>query len=282
LLDLVPSGAELVAGIADPGMPITGGRLLIATDNNNRDLDDCFALLGVNDGRTIEEVIAVASSSPQGDLNDHLLLAAGHFDSTRVFRSAIENGATRTLYNGTNLLVVRPFSREQQQISQVRWPAIVNERTLLFGVPSLVAEALDRLHRSEPTDPALLQRLGQLHSDVNSWSVIAMAPERLNEHLASYALPQSILKDADEVAVGIHYGRVARVDFAVHTRDATLIGGFLTRAQPIPTSVSSAVKLHLQTDPVEIDYIRGSFTVREKEFDKWLAFVEERRGHGRK
>jgi hypothetical protein len=274
LLHLVPSGAELVAGIADPGTPITGGRLLIVTVNNNRDLDDCLALLGVNDERTIEEVVTVASSSGQGDLNDHLLLAAGHFDSVRIFRAAIENGATRTMYDGTGLVVVRPFTREQQQMSQVRWLAILNERTLVFGVPSLVAKALDRHHRRDPTDPDLLQHLGQLHSDVNSWSVIAMAPERLNEHLAPYALPQSwtsIFKDANEVVVGIHYGHVARVAFAVHTRDAGLIEGLLTRAQLIPTSMSSVVTLRLQQEPIENDTIRGSFAVREKEFDKCLA-----------
>ena len=273
LLPLVPSGAELVAGIADPGMPITGGRLLIVTVSNNRDFDDCLALVGVNDDRTIEEVVAVASSSGQGDLNDHLLLVAGHFDSARVFRAAIENGATRTTHNGTDLLVVRPFTREQQQMSQVRWLAILNERTLVFGVPSLVANALDRHDRSDPTDPALLQRLGQLHSDVNSWSVIAMAPEKLEDHVASYALPQSwrsILKDADEVAVGVHYGRVTRVDFAVHTRDASQIG-LLTRAQLIPTSIPSVAKLHLEQDPIENDTIRGSLAVREKEFDKLSA-----------
>src|SRR5208337_4488463 len=210
LLALVPSGAEIVAGIANPGTASSKGRLLLVTTNNNRDLDDCFALLGVDADKTIDEVVEVASSSPEGDLNDHLLLLAGHFDGGRVFRAAIENGAERSTYASTEVLTIKPFAREEREMPKLRWLAVLNDRTLLFGVPAMVRRALDRYGQKQGADPQLVARLAQLRADVNSWSVIAMAPSMLDRHLAPDALPASwgnILKNADELAVGIHYGR---------------------------------------------------------------------------
>lgn len=280
LLRLVPPGAEIVAGIANPGVPGTSGRLLVVTANNNRDLDDCLALLGVDPGETIDELVEVASSSPEGDLNDHLLLLAGHFDGPRIFRAAVENGAESADYHGTALLAIKPFPRELQQMSALRWMAILNGRTLVFGVPGLVERALDRYAQNQPANPRLVERLAQLPSDVNSWSIIAMAPSMLDRHLAPDALPESwrnILKNADELAVGIHYGRTAHVDFAIHTRNSDLIGRFQAQPQLNLANLFQVSRLREQKVSAEKDCIRGSFTVKEKEFDAWLESVERRR-----
>jgi hypothetical protein len=96
LLKLVPVGAQIVSGISDPGTSSSTGRLLVVTANNSRDYDDCLALLGVDGERTFNEVIEAAASSNTGDLIDHLLLVAGHFDRLEIFKAALENGSTRT------------------------------------------------------------------------------------------------------------------------------------------------------------------------------------------
>lgn len=51
-----------------------------------------------------------------------------------------------------------PFDRESPSMKDVRWLAILENRVLVFGVPWMVAKALDRYERHEPADPILLQR----------------------------------------------------------------------------------------------------------------------------
>jgi len=69
LLRLVPAGVQIVSGISDPGTPSSTGRLLVVTENNNRDYDDCLALLGVDGEKSIKEIIEAAASSNTGDLS---------------------------------------------------------------------------------------------------------------------------------------------------------------------------------------------------------------------
>ena len=68
LLRLVPGGVQIVSGISDPETSSATGRLLVVTENNNRDYDDCLALLGVDGERAINEVIEAAASSNTADL----------------------------------------------------------------------------------------------------------------------------------------------------------------------------------------------------------------------
>ena len=94
----------------------------MVTENNNRDYDDCLALLGVDGERAINEVIEAAASSNTGDLSDHLLLVAGHFDRLGIFKAALENGSTRAEYNGEQVLVVKPFDREKYSMNAATRP----------------------------------------------------------------------------------------------------------------------------------------------------------------
>ena len=70
LLRLVPANAAIVAGIEDPHHGDQSGRLLIVTHNNNVDLDDWIALVGVDAQREVDRLIEVAMPSPRGDLAD--------------------------------------------------------------------------------------------------------------------------------------------------------------------------------------------------------------------
>ena len=278
LVRMVPAGAEIVSGIADPGTPGATGRILVATESNNRDFNDCLALLGIDGDKTIEEVVESASSSVAGDVSNHLLLLRGRFDHARIFKAAIENRATRRDYNGLSLLVIPPFQRERQQINQVRWLAILNDRILVFGVPGTVANALDRYAHNEQTDPILARRLAQFRTDVNCWSVIAMPFPMLESHLALYLLSESwkaTLRDVDELAVGIHYGYYDRVDFTVHVDGSDgSVGRLMAEGQLIRASVTSAREFQVESLPTNENRLRGSFKVRATEFDRWLASVE--------
>jgi hypothetical protein len=285
LLRLVPVGAQIVSGISDPGMSSTAGRLLVVTENNNRDFDDCLALLGVDGERAINEVIEVSASSSTGDLNDHLLLLAGRFDRKGIFKAALENGSTRVEYNGEQILVVGPFDREKHSMNAVRWLAILKNRVLVFGVPGIVAKTLDRYARNEPADAILIQRIARLHSNVNSWSIIAMPPQMLAAHLALEGTPASletILKDADEVELGVQYGPMASINFSIHTRGGELNDRLLSGAQPILASFTPGPRSHLQIGMEEQSRLNGSMTVPEKQFDQWLATWEQSRSGGRK
>jgi hypothetical protein len=281
LLRLVPAGAEIVAGIADPGTPFAAGRLLLVTENNNRDLDDCFALLGVDAGNHFEGVVEVASSSSAGDLEDDLLLLAGRFDGHRIFRAALENGAARAEYDGVELVVIPPFPREEKQMWAVRWMAILNDNTLVFGVPGMVKKALDRHQWNDAADSQLIERLAQMHPDVNSWSLIAMASPMLERHLIPSVFPESwreILTGADGFALGIHYGRTARVDFAIHTRTSTVaIDSQWKQGKVIPAGWFPASETQKPSMSVGQHDIRGSFSVREKEFNASLVSIGRNR-----
>jgi hypothetical protein len=147
-------------------------------------------------------------------------------------------------------------------------------------VPNLVAGALTRDERGQPADPRLLQRLGQLHPDVNSWSIIAMPAPILTRHLAFQIVPaslESILKDADEVALGIHYGRRARIDFSIHASNSEFGSRLFDNAQVVLASFTRDTHSHLQVETDDQHRIHGSVTVREKLFDQWLAAVEQSR-----
>ena len=135
--------------------PLLPAAWLVVTENNNRDYDDCLALLGVDGERAINEVIEAAASSNTADLSDHLLLLAGRFDRSGIFKAALENGSTGAEYNGQQVLVVKPFDREKYSMNAVRWLAILKNRVLVFGVPGMVARTLDRYERNEPADATL-------------------------------------------------------------------------------------------------------------------------------
>lgn len=279
LLRLIPDGAQIVSGISDPETSSATGHLLIVTKNNNRDLDDCLALLGVDGDKAINEVIEVASSSTAGDLNEHLLLVSGHFNGARIFKAALENGSTTVTDSGHTVLVVRPFDREITSMRDMRWMAILHNRVVVFGVPSIVAIALSRFERGEPADPILLERLAQLRPDVDSWSIVAIPPATLIEHLALPTVPvslETLLKNIDEFELGIHYGRTARIDFSIHACGSDSSRQLLSRAQPVFAGFTRGPREHLQVAMDGQRRINGSVAVQEKVLDQWLAAVEQK------
>ncbi len=282
LLALVPERAQIVAGIEDPHNPASSGRLLFVTHECNLDFNDWIAMTGVDTHREANEVIEVAASSSQGELNEHLVLVAGRFDRGHIFRAALGNGASSVEYRGQGLLVVKPFARERQEIIGSRWMAILNDRTTIFGSQELVRHALDRSLSGAGPDPALVERLRQLHPDVNSWNVLAMPGPMIARHVDHgqlHAPWMHILDGADELTVGIHYGSTDRIDFVVHAisgQTTSSLAELAAAPDVISLDLSSSMRPRLRSLSVEHDRVRGSFLVPGEQFDDWLVSISTR------
>jgi hypothetical protein len=281
LLRLVPANAEIVAGIEDPHHRDQSGRLLIVTHNNNVDLNDWIALVGLHDHQEVDKLVEVAMSSPRGELSEHLLLARGSFEGRRILESAEKNGGVRTEYKGVRIVNLKPFPREQREMGDTRWLTILDDNTVLFGTPITVMGALDRYISSSIVDGPLAKRLQALKPDVNCWSVLTMPGAVLARHLRAGALDDAgvtLLQGVGSVAVGVRYGSKERVDFAFGTDSAEAATALAASLgdQPHRFSIADTLQTHFEGVSVEGNEVRGSVRVRDKEFDPWLAAVYAR------
>ena len=285
LLSLVPPGCAIVAGFENGHGPHAGGRLLLTTPNNQLDLDDWLALAGVDSGRRYDEVIEAAASNSIGQLTDHLLLVAGRFDRERIFRAAEQNGAQASQSEGETVLLVRPFPREERQMKETRWLAIIDSRTALLGSPQLVQQALRRYVTHAEPDPVLTQRLASFRPDVSSWNVI-VAMERLLPNFKA-ARPHSVwahlLEDAEVLMVGAHFGSGIRVDFSLHSgqdreaaffrRKAALFGDMFSPDSLQQGGFSPRPQPQLENLSLDRSQVQGSIQLSDKQFGDWIAHL---------
>jgi hypothetical protein len=287
LLTLIPRDAQVVAGVEDPGNPDTRGHLLLVTVKSPFDFDDCLSLTGVDTHRGVDETIWIAASSPQGKLNEHMLLVTGRFHREHIFQAAEQNGATTSIYRGLEVLLVKPFAREERQMHDTRWMAILDGRTVVFGTPWLVQKALDRYVSHEPADPLVADRLGRLHPHVNSWSVLVMAHGMSLKHAAleqSSApwidlLGKDLLEGADELTLGIRYGSTSRVDFVIRKADdrktssGTISADGGARRQLFEAGSLQRLRPRLENLSIEQNLIQGSIVLSGKQLDACFTLV---------
>jgi hypothetical protein len=286
LLRLVPANAAIVAGIEDPHHGDQSGRLLVVTHNNNVDLHDWIALVGVDDQQEVDKLIEAAMPSARGDLSEHLLLARGSFNGRRILQAAESYGGVRSEYKGVRIVTLKPFLREQKEMADTRWLAMVDDNTAIFGTPIAVMTALDRYLSSVAADGALMKRLMTLRSDVNSWSILTMPGAVLARHLRAGVVDETgdtLLRRVSDVAVGVHYGSGIhgsgeRVDFAIGTDSpqaaTALAAGIGGRSHLLP--IADTLRTRVEGVSVEQNEVRGSVRVADKEFDGWLAGVYAR------
>ena len=281
LLRLVPANAAIVAGIEDPHHGDQGGRLLIVTHNNNVDLRDWLTLAGVDDQQEVDRLIEVAMPSPLGELGEHLLLLRGAFNGSRILAAAQQNGGLATEYRGIRVVALKPFAREQPEMPDTRWLAILDDNTTIFGTPTIAKAALDRYLSSSQVDSQLAKQLRELKPDVNCWSLLAMPGVMLTNHLRAGLLDDtgtSLVRKVSNIAVAEHYGATERVDFALSTKDGASASALATalgnRPQLLP--IADALGTHFEGVSVEQNEVQGSLRVKDKEFDSWLATVYAR------
>ena len=272
LLRLVPANAAIVAGINDPHHEDQSGRLLIVTHNNKVDLGDWITLAGVDDRREVDQLIEVAMPSARGDLGEHLLLAHGTFNGRRILQTAQDNGAVASNYAGVRIVILKPFAREQKEMTDTRWLALPDDNTAIFGTPAMVKNALDRYRLSTAADGALVKRLQALKPDVNCWSVLSMPGAVLARHLRAGFLDESgsaLLRRMNDVAIGVHYGSKERVDFAISTDSPEAARALAAHIgeRSLLLAVADTRRTRSASVSVEQNEVRGSVRVPDKEFE---------------
>jgi hypothetical protein len=218
LLSLVPPGAQIVAGLSNPlprGRP--DGFLLMSHDDMV-DRRDFISLVGVDDSLIINQMLFVAGDSDTSKSGEHSLLISGHFDQTRIFKAALENGASVSEFRGVRVLVQQPLAREIGTFKDVRWLAMIDSTVALFGTISSVRQELDRHLAGSAVDPSLMQKLAHLRRDDVTWSVVRTV-ERKDEvtHALGSLDPTlaNLVHDGDSFQFGVRYGRKVEVEYEV-------------------------------------------------------------------
>lgn len=281
LLPLVPASCEVVAGFQNLHDPGTAGRLLLTTHNNRLDLDDWLALAGVDSQRVYDEIVEAAASRSGGELKEHLLLVAGHFDGERIYRSLEQNGVKTTHFDALKIILIEPFAREKGDMLETRWLVILNDRIAMFGTPALVQSALERHFDHAVPDPVLLERVSQLQPDDTSWNVLESSPiEARNMSFArTHSAWARLMEDAELLMVGARFGPKVRVDFLVSAsrereegyfnRKAALFTDVFAQNSAEEGTVAAPSVPRLANLLVDEHRIRGSVALSRKQFDAW-------------
>ena len=278
LLPLVPAGCEVVAGFQNLHDPGNAGRLLLTTHNNRLDLDDWLALAGVDSQRVYDEIVEVAASR-SGELKEHLLLVAGHFDGERIYRSLEQNGAKTTHFDALKIILIEPFAREKDDMLETRWLVILNDRIAMFGTSALVQSALGRYFDHAVAEPVLLKRLSQLRPDVTSWNVLESSPIENMSFARTHSAWARLMEDAELLMVGARFGPKVRVDFLVSASSESG-EGYFDRKAALFTDVfaqNSAEEGTVSVPPVprlanllvDEHRIQASVALSRKQFDAW-------------
>src|SRR5258708_16684502 len=110
LLQLVPPESLIIASSPRPPAPGQPSSFIILTEKNRMDLQDFFAVSGVDTSRSIHQVVFVAASGQKGILSEHSLLVSGHFDRDAIFRFRDNRNAKAESYRGIPLLVIPAFA----------------------------------------------------------------------------------------------------------------------------------------------------------------------------
>jgi hypothetical protein len=216
LLSLVPPGAQVVAGVTNRPSAGKPGSFLLITRNNVIDRSDFISLAGVDDSMIIQQMIFAAGGSDTSKMGEHSLLISGHFNQARIFKAALENGATVTEFRGLRVLIQHPFERELGTFKDVRWLAVIDSNIALFGTRFSVQEELDRHLSRSAVDPSLMQKLERLRRDDATWSVLGMFrfDDEIEHALASLdPMLAELVHAGTSFLFGVHYGRKIEVEY---------------------------------------------------------------------
>jgi hypothetical protein len=216
LLSLVPPGAQIVAGITNRPSPGKPGSFLLMTRNSVIDHRDFISLAGVDNSMIIRQMIFASGGSDTSKFGEHSLLISGHFDQARIFKAAVENGATVTEFRGFRVLVQHPFERELGTFKDVRWLAVIDSNVALFGTRSSVQQELDRHLSGSAVDLSLMQKLDRLRRDDATWSVLGMFKfdDEIEHALGSLdPILATLVHAGTSFLFGVRYGRKIEVEY---------------------------------------------------------------------
>jgi hypothetical protein len=253
---------------------------VIMTHDNGTDLSDFFALTGSDSNLSIHEVIFVAAADNTGQLNEHSLLASGNFDRERIYRSALDNGASVTHYKGVRVLVVQPFAREHGEFNEVRWLAIPDSGVLLLGSIVSVQQELDRHLTRSVADPLLVAKLARLRREDDTWSVLSLpvwSPEIRNALAVIDPQLATELMNGDAFQFGIRYGRHVEFEYEVTTASSPTALAMSASLTQSFAGLEKESALLRSTDAItEGNTVRGVIKVSMARYNAWLTEVSAR------
>jgi hypothetical protein len=261
LLSLVPPGTQLVAGASNQRHSGVPESFILTGRYNLIDRRDFLSLAGVDDSMRIGQMVFAAGGSDPRRWGEHSILVSGIFNQERIFKAAVQNGATVTEFKGVRVLVQQPFARELDTIKDVRWLAVLDSKVALFGTSMSVEDELGRyLDRSE-TDPSLAQKVSRLRADNATWSVLGAFDVDVElEHVFSSLDPvlANLIHDRKSFQFGVRYGRKVELEY-----DAIAP----TNAPAQPISNFSGQSLLPRQDPAGV---HGVLKFNPAQYKAWL------------
>jgi hypothetical protein len=284
LLSLVPPDAALVAGISASSFGGQPNNFVLLTGKNRADLADFYSLTGGDDTRRIHQAIFVALFDNRGLLSEHSLLVSGHFDQSRLFKSATNRGFV-TSYRTIPILEIQPLARERDKFYDVRWVAVLDSSVLVFGSIASIRLELDRYSAHSHPNESLLHRLARLRSKDQTWCVLSGAVGKLS-YLASEKEIRTVLTDvnpqladlalsANEFEFGIFYGR--QVEFEYEVTLASSAEGHVSpdsfRPSPIELSRNTSL-LPSPNTTGHADTLHEMFKISTSRYEAWLTDIE--------
>jgi hypothetical protein len=261
LLSLVPPGTQLVAGASNQRHPGVPESFILTGRYNLIDRRDFLSLAGVDDSMRIGQMIFAAGGSDPSRWGEHSILVSGIFNQERIFKAAVQNGATVTEFKGVRILVQQPFARELDTIKDVRWLAVLDSKVALFGTSMSVKDELGRYLDRTEADPSLAQKVSRLRADNATWSVLGAFDVDVElEHVFSSLDPvlANLIHDRKSFQFGVRYGRKVELEY-----DA--IAPSTAPAQPI--SNFSGQSLLPRQDPAGV---HGVLKFNTAQYKAWL------------
>jgi hypothetical protein len=276
LLSLVPPGTQLAAGVSNRTPAGRPDSFLVLSRNNLIDRRDFISLAGVDDSMIIRQIIFASGGSDTSKLGEHSILVSGHFDQARIFKAAVENGASVSEFRGFRVLVQQPLERELGTFKDVRWLAVIDSSVALFGTRFSVQKELDRHLAGSPVDPSLMQKLSRLRRDDATWSVLGMfnANDELEHAFGSLdPILANLIHDRNPFQFGVHYGRKVEVEYEVtvpSSASAPAISNFTAQSLVAANRKESSLlpRLDLTGDRASV---RGVVKVTTTRYAAWLA-----------
>ena len=276
LMQLVPPDSQIVAGMLSPSRQGQPSCFLLVTENNRTDHQDFFALTGADTSRIIRQVVFVAAVGRKGPLSEHSLLVSGHFDREAIFRAA--HNATTDSYRDVTVLVVPAFERERSTFNEVRWLAILDSNIAIFGTVDSVQRELDRKIANRPPDSFLMERLGRLGREDETWCLLPPpSPSGLVQGVLEKLDPKlgAVAREGGSMQYGIHFGR--RVEITASSN----VGVEARRdSQDNPSAAESMAADYLlpHSHDAPDDEIRPAVVkVSQRRYKDWMAEFANRR-----
>jgi hypothetical protein len=276
LLCLVPPGTQLMAGVSNPTPAGKPESFLLISPKNLVDRRDFISLAGVDDSMIIRQVIFVAGGGDVGGFREHSILMSGHFDQARIFKAAVNNGATVGEYKGFQVLLQQPFERELGTFKDVRWLAVIDSNLALFGTKVSIQQELDRYLARSIADPSLMQKLARLRRDDATWSVLGVfkCSDEIKQALGSLD-PNlaNLVHDGNPLQLGVHYGKKVEIEYEVTipsivSAPAILNSSTQSLVMGNRNGVSLLPRLDLAEDRASA---RGVVKVETARYAAWLA-----------